>query len=82
MRSKSYEQFFQKKTGLLIDPYFSATKLKWLLDKHDPDREKSRKGELKFGTIDSFLIWRLSKGSSHVSDITNASRTMMFNIKD
>ena len=82
LRSKSYEQFFQEKTGLLIDPYFSATKLKWLLDKHDPDREKSRKGELKFGTIDSFLIWKLSKGSSHVSDITNASRTMMFNIKD
>jgi len=82
LRLKGYEKTFQEKTGLLIDPYFSATKVKWLLDEYDPDREKSKKGKLKFGTIDSFLIWKLSDGKSHFSDVTNASRTMLFNIND
>lgn len=70
----------QKKTGLLLDPYFSLTKIIWLLD-HIPDaRERAEKGELAFGTVDTFLIWRLTKGKAHVTDATNASRTLLFNI--
>lgn len=76
-----YSSMIQEKTGLLPDPYFSATKLKWLLEHHDEASELASKGELAFGTIDSFLIWRLTKGLSHVTDSTNASRTMLFNIK-
>lgn len=70
------------KTGLLIDPYFSGTKVKWLLDHVDGAREKAENGDLLFGTIDSWLIWKLSGGKAHVSDYTNASRTLMFNIHD
>lgn len=68
------------KTGLLLDPYFSATKINWILDHVEGARVRAEKGELVFGTIDSFLIWHMTGGASHVTDITNASRTMLFNI--
>lgn len=70
----------QEKTGLIIDAYFSATKLKWILDNVDGAREKAEKGELAFGTIDSWLVWKLSGGELHVTDVSNASRTMLLNI--
>ena len=68
------------RTGLVIDPYFSATKLKWILDNVPGGRARAERGELAFGTIDSWLIWRLTSGNCHVTDMTNASRTMLFNI--
>ena len=68
------------RTGLLIDPYFSATKLKWILDNVPGARARAERGELAFGTVDSWLIWRLTSGKYHVTDMTNASRTMLFNI--
>ncbi len=71
----------QQKTGLLLDPYFSATKLRWILNEVPGAREKADRGELAFGTIDSYLLWRLSNGESHGTDATNASRTMLFNIE-
>lgn len=74
------EKFFSDKTGLVIDPYFSATKVKWILDNVDGARERANKGELLFGTVDSWLIWNLTGGKVHATDYTNASRTMMFNI--
>ena len=74
------EQKIQQKTGLLIDPYFSATKLAWILDNVTGARKKAENGELAFGTIDSFLVWRLTQGRQHKTDATNASRTMLFNI--
>lgn len=70
------------KTGLLIDPYFSATKLSWILEHVDGAREKAERGELAFGTVDSFLLWRLTGGKTHATDATNASRTMLFNIHE
>jgi glycerol kinase len=70
----------QQKTGLIIDAYFSATKLKWILDNVDGAREKANAGKLCFGTVDSWLLWQLTKGSIHATDITNASRTMLYNI--
>ena len=70
----------QEKTGLIIDAYFSATKLKWILDHTPGAREKAVKGELAFGTIDSWLTWKLTNGDVHVTDVSNASRTMLFNI--
>lgn len=70
----------QQKTGLLLDPYFSATKLAWLLDNITGVRELAKKGELAFGTIDSYLLWKLTQGKSHYTDATNAARTMLFNI--
>ena len=69
------------KTGLVADPYFSATKIKWILDNVDGARRKAEAGELAFGTIDSFLIWNLSAERNHLTDVTNASRTLLFNIK-
>lgn len=72
----------QNKTGLLLDPYFSATKLRWILNEVPGAREKAEKGELAFGTIDCFLLWRLTNGASHATDATNASRTMLFNIRE
>ncbi|MCY4050138.1 MAG: glycerol kinase GlpK [Gammaproteobacteria bacterium] len=71
----------QKKTGLLLDPYFSATKLAWILDQIPGARQRADRGDLAFGTVDSFLIWHLTGGTSHTTDATNASRTMMFNIR-
>lgn len=70
----------QQKTGLIIDAYFSATKVKWILDHVDGARARAEKGELLFGTIDSWLVWKLTNGKVHVTDVSNASRTMLFNI--
>jgi glycerol kinase len=82
LKSKNHESLIREKTGLLLDPYFSATKVAWILDHVSGAREKANRGELAFGTIDSFLISRLTKGKRHVTDITNASRTALFNIPD
>ena len=73
-------ELIQHTTGLIIDPYFSSTKLAWLLDQTDADRNRARRGELCFGTVDSFLVWHLTKGTHHVTDATNASRTQLFDI--
>ncbi len=80
LKSSGKEEEVITRTGLLLDPYFSATKLRWILDNVDGAREKAEKGELAFGTIDSFLLWRLTGGVSHATEATNASRTMLFNI--
>lgn len=75
------EERIQNKTGLLLDPYFSATKIKWILDNVEGARAKADKGELAFGTVECFTLWHLTKGQSHFSDMTNASRTLLFNIQ-
>ena len=80
LRKQGKEQLVVDKTGLLLDPYFSGTKLNWMLENVEGVRSRAEQGELAFGTIDSFLIWRLTGGISHVTDATNASRTLMFNI--
>ncbi len=80
LRKQGKEQLVVDKTGLLLDPYFSGTKLNWILENVEGVRSRAEQGELAFGTIDSFLIWRLTGGISHVTDATNASRTLMFNI--
>ena len=77
-----HEAIFQNRTGLVMDPYFSGTKLAWLLNNVSSARERAESGELAFGTIDSWLIWNLTEGKVHVTDFTNASRTLMFNIHD
>ncbi|WP_059104546.1 glycerol kinase GlpK [Shouchella shacheensis] len=82
LRDAGYNDTFRKKTGLLLDPYFSGTKVKWILDNVDGAREKAENGDLLFGTIDSWLIWKMSGGAAHVTDYTNAGRTLMFNIHD
>ena len=82
LRRLGHAKSIQEKTGLIIDPYFSATKLKWLLDQVPGARERAERGELLCGTIDSWLIWKLSRGARHVTDYSNASRTMLFNIQD
>ena len=81
LKDKGHENIVQEKTGLLLDPYFSATKIKWILDNVEGAREKSKKGALAFGTIDTFLLWRLTGGQVHATDATNASRTMLYNIQ-
>ena len=80
LKKAGHEKTFTKKTGLLLDPYFSGTKVAWLLDKVKGARKRAERGELAFGTVDSYLIWRLTGGKSHVTDTTNACRTLMFNI--
>ncbi|ERT56906.1 glycerol kinase GlpK [Peptoniphilus sp. BV3C26] len=80
LKDRGYEEFFRKKTGLVIDAYFSATKIKWILDNVEGAREKAEKGQLYFGTIDTWLIYKLSGNKLHVTDYSNASRTMLFNI--
>jgi glycerol kinase len=82
LKAGGYEQLFKDKTGLLIDAYFSGTKVKWILDNVEGAREKAGRGELLFGTIDTWLIWKLSGGEAHVTDYSNASRTLMFNIHE
>ena len=82
LKAGGFESTVTKKTGLLLDPYFSGTKLKWLLDNVEGAREKAEAGDLLFGTIDSFLLWRLTGGKSHKTDATNASRTLLFNIHE
>jgi glycerol kinase len=81
LRAAGHEPMFTERTGLLLDPYFSGTKLKWLLDTHQGARERGRRGELLFGTVDSYLIWKLTGGQSHVTDATNAARTLLYNIR-
>src|SRR5574341_457584 len=73
-------EWFHKKTGLVIDAYFSATKIRWILDHVEGAQERAEKGELLFGTIDTWLVWKLTDGQSHVTDLSNASRTMLFNL--
>ena len=80
LKEKGLTEFFRKKTGLVIDAYFSATKVKWILDHVEGARERAERGELLFGTVETWLIWKLTKGAVHVTDYSNASRTMMFNI--
>ena len=80
LKNRGLTETIQKKTGLLIDPYFSATKLKWILDNITGARALAEIGKLAFGTIDTWLIWNLTKGRAHATDATNASRTMLFNI--
>jgi glycerol kinase len=80
LREQGLAQTIQQKTGLLIDAYFSGTKLKWILDNVPNAREQAKRGELAFGTIDSWLIWQLTQGKVHATDVSNASRTMLFNI--
>ncbi|WP_322003507.1 glycerol kinase GlpK [Marinobacter alexandrii] len=80
LKQEGLEALVASKTGLLIDPYFSATKIRWILDNVDGVGERAERGELAFGTIDSFLLWRLTGGQSHRTDATNASRTLLFDI--
>ncbi|GLQ10909.1 glycerol kinase [Devosia yakushimensis] len=80
LKAAGHEKAITKKTGLLLDPYFSGTKVRWLLDNVKGARKRAEKGELAFGTVDSFLIWRLTGGKRHVTDATNAGRTLLFDI--
>ncbi len=80
MVAKGHEPLITEKTGLLFDPYFSSTKAKWILDQHEGSRERAARGELLFGTVDTWLIWRLTGGARHVTDATNAARTMLYDI--
>lgn len=82
LKNAGHEAQVQAKTGLLLDPYFSATKLRWLLDHVEGARALAEAGELAFGTVDSFLLWRLTGGRSHMTDASNASRTLLFNLHD
>lgn len=80
LKAAGHEQLIREKTGLVIDAYFSATKVKWILDNVEGARERAAKGLLAFGTVDAWLVWNLTEGKTHATDITNASRTMLFNI--
>lgn len=80
LKEQGYTEIFRKKTGLVIDAYFSGTKVKWMLDNVPGARERAEQGELLFGTVETWLIWKLTKGAVHVTDYSNASRTMLFNI--
>lgn len=82
LKENGYNDLFRDKTGLLIDAYFSGTKVKWILDNVKGAREKAEAGDLLFGTIDTWIIWKLTEGAAHVTDYSNASRTLMFNIYD
>jgi glycerol kinase len=80
LKADGTEELFRQKTGLRLDPYFSGTKIKWMLDNIDGAREQAERGELAFGTIDSWLMWKLTHGARHITDASNASRTLLFNI--
>lgn len=80
LRAEGFSEMVTEKTGLLIDPYFSGTKVRWILDHVDGAQERAERGELLFGTIDTWLIWKLSGGKAHVTDYSNASRTLLYNI--
>ncbi len=82
LKNKGYEDTIMEKTGLVVDAYFSGTKIKWILDNVEGAREKAEAGKLRFGTIDTWLIWKLTDGDVHVTDYSNASRTLIFNIHD
>ena len=82
LKEQGFTEMIQKKTGLVIDAYFSATKVKWILDHVEGARRKAEEGRLLFGTVETWLIWKMTKGAVHVTDYSNASRTMMFNINE
>ena len=82
LKNKKYENDFRKRTGLFIDPYFSATKVRWILDNVKQSKKLLKSNNLLFGTVDTFLIWKLTKGKQHLTEATNASRTMLFNINN
>ncbi len=82
LKEKGLVEIFRQKTGLVIDAYFSGTKLKWILDNVEGARERAERGALLFGTVETWLIWKMTKGKVHVTDYTNASRTLLFNIQD
>lgn len=82
LKEKGLTEVFRQKTGLILDAYFSGTKVKWILDHVEGARERAERGELLFGTVETWLIWKLTKGKVHVTDYSNASRTLMFNIND
>jgi glycerol kinase len=81
LKNDGLEPLFKNKTGLVLDPYFSATKIKWILDHVPGAHERARRGELAFGTVDSWLIWKLTDGKVHITDATNASRTLLYNLE-
>lgn len=80
MKAQGHEEMIKSKTGLLLDSYFSATKIHWILENIEGARERAEKGELAFGTVDTWLIWKFTRGGRHVTDVSNASRTMIYNI--
>jgi len=80
LKEKGLTEMFRKKTGLIIDAYFSGTKIKWILDHVKGARERAKNGELLFGTVETWLIWKMTKGAVHVTDYSNASRTLLYNI--
>ncbi len=82
LEDEGYADLFQEKTGLVLDPYFSGTKIQWILDNVDGARAKAENGDLLFGTVDTWLIWKMTNGQKHVTDVTNASRTLIYNIHD
>ena len=82
LKSQGLTEMIRSKTGLILDAYFSATKIRWILQNVPGARERAEKGELRFGTVDTWLIWNLTRGEVHVTDVSNASRTMLFNIHD
>ncbi len=81
LKKEGLEEYIRHNTGLVVDPYFSGTKVKWILDNVEGARERAERGELLFGTVDTWLVWNMTQGRVHVTDYTNASRTMMFNIR-
>lgn len=81
LKAEGHESLFSNKTGLLLDPYFSGTKINWILNNVEGARDKAKRGELLFGTVDCWLLWNLTKGKTHATDATNASRTLLFDIK-
>ena len=82
LRKEGHEPLIRSRTGLVLDSYFSATKIRWILDEVDGVRERARRGELAFGTVDSWLVWRMTGGRVHITDVTNASRTLLFNLDE
>ena len=82
LKREGLTEFIRKKTGLIIDAYFSATKIRWILENVPGARQRAEAGKLRFGTVDTWLVWMLTRGGKHVTDVSNASRTMLFNIHD
>ena len=82
LKTDGHEHLFKSKTGLLLNPYFSATKIKWILQNVEGAKDKAQEGRIAFGTVDSWLVWNLTEGKHHITDVTNASRTLLFNIHD
>lgn len=80
LKADGHEDYIRDTTGLVVDAYFSGSKIAWILDNVEGARERAEKGELLFGTVDTWLIWKLTHGKSHVTDVSNASRSMLFNI--